>query len=315
MSYKFDDDFAFVKDESRVKKIVRRVVVYFFVSITLAILYYLIFALFFNTDTEVRLKEEKRLIDKYYSTLEEKVEVLGSGVEVATQKDNEIYNQMFGSNAPDVNFFNDSQYSDLPEDIREIKENNITQYTALTLSTIKEPALRVEKNLLEAMRILESRENYPPMHLPVKDFNFAKTGASVGLKKSPYYGVAVTHPGIDIVGTVGEKVYAAGDGIVSNVKLSKAGYGNTVEIQHPSGHVTVYAHLNDISVKKGRSVKRGTQIGTIGISGASYAPHLHYEVHYNNRNLDPASYFYADLSPENYVKVYATSFLTTTSLD
>lgn len=67
------------------------------------------------------------------------------------------------------------------------------------------------------------------------------------------------------------------------------GYGNFVKLNHQNGYKTAYAHMNSISVRKGKEVKKGDLIGYVGSTGASTGNHLHYEVYYQDKLIDPAT--------------------------
>jgi murein DD-endopeptidase MepM/ murein hydrolase activator NlpD len=84
-------------------------------------------------------------------------------------------------------------------------------------------------------------------------------------------------------------VLATGKGRVISVKKSdlQAGFGNYVEIDHGHGFVTRYTHLGDLTVRLGQSIKKGEQIAWMGLSGGSIAPHVHYEVLKDGKNIDP----------------------------
>jgi murein DD-endopeptidase MepM/ murein hydrolase activator NlpD len=110
------------------------------------------------------------------------------------------------------------------------------------------------------------------------------------------------HYGIDITAPSGTPIYATGDGSVKFVGRH-GGYGNTVIIDHGYGYQTLYGHMKTISVKKYNRVKRGEIIGYVGNTGLSRAPHVHYEVIYNNKKIDPVNYFYNDFTPEEFEKV------------
>ena len=105
------------------------------------------------------------------------------------------------------------------------------------------------------------------------------------------------------------------DGVVRNVIRSRKGLGNVVEIDHGNGYVTRYAHLADVEVKKGRELKRGSRIGYVGVSGNSFAPHLHYEVLRDTLILDPVNHLFASVSPDEYMNMLIMSASTGQSLD
>ena len=87
------------------------------------------------------------------------------------------------------------------------------------------------------------------------------------------------HRGIDIAAPIGTPVVAAAPGVVVSAGWNSGGYGNLVEIQHPDGSVTVYAHNNRILVRRGQEVAQGEQISEMGSTGRSTGPHCHFEVH------------------------------------
>lgn len=99
------------------------------------------------------------------------------------------------------------------------------------------------------------------------------------------------HPAVDISGWTGAAVNAADGGYVAMATGGwNGGYGNHVIIDHGNGFVTLYAHLNSIFVKPGENVTRGQQIGSVGNSGNSTGPHLHFEVHYQGVQRNPINY-------------------------
>lgn len=110
------------------------------------------------------------------------------------------------------------------------------------------------------------------------------------------------HWGIDITATSGTPIYATGDGKINFVGR-KGGYGVTCKVDHSYGYQTLYGHMKTISVIKGQKVKRGEIIGYVGNTGLSKAPHVHYEVIYNGKKINPVNYFYNDFTPEEFEKV------------
>ena len=123
------------------------------------------------------------------------------------------------------------------------------------------------------------------------------------------------HGGLDIIAPAGEPVYASADGVVSDVKRSRKGLGNVVTIDHGNGYFTRYAHLADMEAVKGRKVRRGTRLGYVGVSGNSFAPHLHYEVLKDTLVLDPVNHMFASVTPEEYMNMLVMSVSTGQSMD
>ncbi|MDQ2097970.1 MAG: peptidoglycan DD-metalloendopeptidase family protein [Tychonema bourrellyi B0820] len=87
------------------------------------------------------------------------------------------------------------------------------------------------------------------------------------------------HKGIDVAGPIGTPIVAAADGVVTYAQWNDGGYGHLVEITHPDGTETVYAHNSRILVQKGQRVAQGEQISEMGSTGFSTGPHLHFEIH------------------------------------
>jgi murein DD-endopeptidase MepM/ murein hydrolase activator NlpD len=81
---------------------------------------------------------------------------------------------------------------------------------------------------------------------------------------------------------------------------SRRGYGKHVIIDHGYGYETLYAHMSKIDVRRGQKVKRGDVIGLVGNTGISSAPHLHYEVIKDGQKINPANFYFNDLTPEEY---------------
>jgi len=117
--------------------------------------------------------------------------------------------------------------------------------------------------------------------------------SSFGLRMHPIHRVKKHHEGLDFSAARGTPVYASADGIV-NFSGNAGGYGKMVRIDHQYGYETHYGHLNKFVVRKGQKVTRGQKIGEVGSSGLSTAPHLHYEVHYKGKPVNPNSYYFDD---------------------
>jgi murein DD-endopeptidase MepM/ murein hydrolase activator NlpD len=94
------------------------------------------------------------------------------------------------------------------------------------------------------------------------------------------------HLGVDIAAPRGMDVHATADGVVVDAGWH-GGYGNLVEVQHPNGYSTRYAHLSAILVRPGRMVRQGEVLGRVGMTGLATGPHLHYEVRRGGRAVDP----------------------------
>jgi murein DD-endopeptidase MepM/ murein hydrolase activator NlpD len=102
----------------------------------------------------------------------------------------------------------------------------------------------------------------------------------------PILGRVMPHQGTDYAAPHGTEVRAAASGVVTHADR-RGGYGNLVEIHHPDGYATRYAHLSEVSVRDGATVSRGEVIGRVGMTGLATGPHLHFEVRRDGRPTDP----------------------------
>jgi murein DD-endopeptidase MepM/ murein hydrolase activator NlpD len=110
-----------------------------------------------------------------------------------------------------------------------------------------------------------------------------------GMRRDPYTGKQTMHRGLDIANQVGVAVVSPARGVITFAGLS-GGFGNVIVIDHGYGIRTRYAHLSEIGVRTGIRVNRGDRIGSIGNSGRSTGPHLHYEVEVNGVCENPSNY-------------------------
>ena len=131
-----------------------------------------------------------------------------------------------------------------------------------------------------------------PAILPVDKSNCRFT-SGYGMRRDPVSGRRRFHDGHDFSAKRGTPVYATGDGVIKTSTYFGS-YGNYIEIDHGYGLVTVYGHLNKRVVKKGMKITRGTKIGTVGNTGKSTAPHLHYEIKEKGRNKNPSDYYFSE---------------------
>ncbi len=133
----------------------------------------------------------------------------------------------------------------------------------------------------------EKMYRHIPSISPVKGY----IGSKYGYRTDPIDGKRRMHSGLDFPVNLNTDVVATGDGVVTKAQYD-SGWGRYIKIDHGYGYETIYAHLWKINVKKGQKVKRGDKIGKSGNSGRAAGFHLHYEVHKNNKTVDPLRYFF-----------------------
>ena len=119
---------------------------------------------------------------------------------------------------------------------------------------------------------------------------YQRISSSYGSRTNPISGKRHVHTGIDLTCKRGEDIVAPADGVIETVRPSKKGFGNFITMRHSFGFMSSYAHLQKFKVRSGQFVSKGDVIASCGNSGNSTGPHLHYEVRYLFRPVDPAPF-------------------------
>lgn len=174
----------------------------------------------------------------------------------------------------------------------ELIENELDPYLRYDLGLLEQRANRIEDsfdNLEEAFGAQAKLLDSTPSILPARGW------ISSGYKHriDPFTKKRTFHAGIDISSPEGTPVLAPADGVVAK-KGYEGGFGNMLVINHGNGIKTRYGHLYKFNVSKGQRVKRGEIIAYVGSTGRSTASHLHYEVHKEDRTVNPMKYIIRD---------------------
>ena len=146
--------------------------------------------------------------------------------------------------------------------------------------------LAMDEEVLDEERLMRISSNLPDL-IPV----LGKFTSTYGWRPNPMTGQQKMHFGIDIAAPVGSAIRAAADGFILRVGRS-IDYGNFVEVKHGRDIVTRYAHAFKVVVHQNEVVKKGAIIGTVGVTGHTTGPHLHYEVEIGGQRVDPAQFIF-----------------------
>ena len=147
------------------------------------------------------------------------------------------------------------------------------------------------QELMSAFQKKQDSIKYVPSLKPVLD---GRISSSFGMRNHPRLKVRRHHEGLDLSSPRGTPVYASADGVVKYIGVA-GGYGRMVKIDHKYGFETRYGHMSKYVVRRGQTIKRGQKIGEVGNTGLSTAPHLHYEVRYEGKPLNPKTYYFEDI--------------------
>ena len=246
----------------------------------------------------------RELIIKY-NILQDRIRTQQSRLDEIRHRDRYVYRALFSVEADDNTGFAEP-YSD---DKYPILQND--NYAGIMTATWKQlDALAygtyLESMSLDRLQVLAKNEERMSLAIPAVwpiDRSALKAFYAFGLRKShPIYHTRKMHKGVDLSSNASTPVYATGDAVVEKTETSRArrGYGSQILLNHEFGYKTRYAHLSKILVREGEKVTRGQMIGLVGSTGGSTGPHLHYEVIYMGRNVNPINYFNKNMSSEEY---------------
>ncbi|MDY0174222.1 MAG: M23 family metallopeptidase [Bacteroidales bacterium] len=284
-----------------------RILVVLPVSIMVALGYYMLYTEAFKLKTPrtIRLEREYKVAKSNLELLTKQLERSEKKLEHLQVRDNNIYRNMFGMEqippeVRDAGFGGSNRYPHL-----EYSENaDFLTSIALRFDKIIKKAFIQSKSFDDVERVAgqagEVAKCIPSiLPLPEDTKNFRWSGA-FGYRIDPVYGGIRMHEGIDLTGAMNSPVYATGDGKIEAIKYEYNGYGRYILIDHGFGYKTRYAHLNKALVYEGQLVKRGECIGQLGSTGKSTGPHVHYEVIYMGRPVNPYNYFNNNIASDDY---------------
>ncbi len=295
-----------VKKRSRRSRALRTVTM-FVMSLGMAVLYFWLYTGVFGMELPKTI-----LLKKTNAQWHSKVEVLNrqlDGYDKALtslqMRDDDIYRAIFGMH-------------EIPSEVRNAGFGGVNRYshydglghsaqlktTAMRLDILTKKTY-VQSRSFDEVAQLSKRAGDMASCIPaippvVPDRSIYRLSSSFGFRRDPFTGRSKRHTGVDFALKPGNPIYATGDGVVEKVKFEFFGYGNQVLIDHGFGYKTRYAHMKSINVVEGMKVKRGECIGESGNSGRSSGPHLHYEVLYKDKHINPANYFDLTITPEEY---------------
>lgn len=281
----------------------------------------IIFSAMFVTPKLRRMMRERDDLLMKYEILNSRAEVAANNLNELKYRDNNVYRTLFGADTVQIAGI-DTPYP--PERYAHLEGNEYSDVIVGTWKALDAVARGIYRESLSLDDIQAFARNKEEMalHIPAiwpidrRDLK-SPIGAFNPRRFHPIYKVYRPHNGIDLETDRGKPVYATADGIVKsvNVGLRRSGYGREVLIDHGYGYQTRYAHLNEYIVNAGQSVRRGEQIGAVGNTGGSTGNHLHYEVIYMGKPVDPIMYFRRDMNEDDFRQIIESARETTFETD
>ncbi len=258
---------------------------------------------FFESPRERMLNREVNQFQVQYEILNDRIDVLGNVLTDIQERDDNIYRVIFEADP-------------IPRPIREAAFGGADRYSHLagyqnselissTMRRIDQLASQLYVQSKSYDEVFEMAINKADMLASIPAIVPISNGtrrlmSGYGMRMHPIYKTMRMHQGVDFAAPTGTPIYATGNGVVSRAERNRHGYGLMVEIDHGYGYMTSYDHMSKIDVRRGQKVQRGEVIGEVGNTGTSTAPHLHYEVHRNDRTVNPVHYFHNDLTPKEF---------------
>lgn len=285
---------------------------------------FLMFVILLNTPYFETPKDrlQAREIDNlklHYAILNKKIDELNAVTAAIEDRDNNLYRTYFNT-APisdadrKAGFKTKNRYAELEGFDNSALVKNTTERV-----DILSKALAIQsKSLDEILQLAKAKDHLLsaiPAIQPVKNENLKRMASGFGYRSDPFTKVRKMHEGMDFTAKTGTPIYATGDGVVAKADNTASGFGNHIVIRHGYGYETLYAHLSKYKARAGQRVKRGDIIGYVGSTGRSEAPHLHYEVHKNNKAVNPLNFYYGNISAVEYVAISKVANQENQSLD
>lgn len=285
----------------------KQLLIMFVVSIAMFVLYLFLYTqvLGWELPKTKSMKVENAKLKTRMELLRIQLSSCDEGLSALELRDEEIYRSIFGLNS-------------IPSSVRNSGLTGFGRYSGLDSAdrSGRMGQLRKQADILLKKSYVQTR-SYDEIELMLKTAdNMSNSIPAIcpvmlvpgecyisspfGYRYHPILRYKRFHRGMDYCVKPGHSVYATGDGVVEQVKIEMRGYGRQVVINHGFGYKTRYAHMKTIIVGEGMKVKRGEMIGTTGNSGLSSGPHLHYEVIYRGKLVNPYHYFDKELPQEQY---------------
>ncbi len=312
VKYYYDSDtLSYRKIELRKRDKFRKGLFFTLASVFFGALIVIVLFQFIESPKEKVMKRELENMRLNYELLNKKMAQAQKVLEDIQERDNNIYRVYFEADP-------------IPDEQRKAGFGGVNRYKSLegfeNSEMIKEAARNIDilskqmyvqsKSLDEITDLAKDKEKLLaaiPAIQPVSNEDLTRMASGYGWRLDPFTKARKMHKGMDFTSPRGTPVYATGNGKVIRADNKSTGYGNHIRIDHGFGYVTLYAHLSKYNVRKGERVKRGDLIGFVGSTGRSQAPHLHYEVRYNGKAVNPMNFYYGDLSPEEFKEMLLKS--------
>jgi hypothetical protein len=315
--YKFNpDDLNYDRLDDSLNARIWRIVIYVAAVLVLAVLLNVIYSLFFDTPRERQIRNENRMLLEEYEQLSARKQMVDTVMNEVQRIDRDIYRLIFETEpvAMETGPSTGMTYQNLLLSDSEDIVNRSAEKLDSLMHRDSLSASEYDMLMIRGENKAEMLLHFPAIQ-PIENQDLTLIASGFGHRIHPIYKILKMHNGIDFSAPVGTPVYATGNGVVKSATRSERGLGNQILIDHGYGYETLYACMDELNVRSGQEVKRGDMIGTVGNTGLSVAPHLHYEVHLDGKAMNPINYFFLELSPAEYNRLILISKMSGQSFD
>lgn len=270
-----------------------------------------VFDTFFDSPKTRRQATEIQFLQRQVEQMDGQMEVIEGALSELGNRDEEIYRNIFGTAPYPAHLRNPGMGgSDRFRDLRGHDQSEVVIELREKIGIIERRIMAQDASFQELAALARDKEEMLrsiPAIQPVRNSDLKRMASGYGMRFHPIYKRRKMHYGMDFSAPTGTEIFATGDGVVVEVRKRYNGFGWHIRIKHGFGYETLYAHMSKMLVRKGQKVKRGEVIGLVGNSGTSVASHLHYEVRKGDRRVNPAHYYFNDLTPEEYEQLLIMS--------
>lgn len=268
-----------------------------------------LFSFFFLTPKMYSIHRENRDMVIKYRILQDRIRTAQQQVEEIRHRDRNVYRSLFSSDTLALQGI----YQEYPAEKYSALQGD--EYEQLMIPTWKQldqlaRSIYAASLSLDELQQLSTDKEQMTTAIPAiwpMDRSAMKghIGAFNPRRYHPILHRIQPHNGVDLPCTRGTLIYATGDAVVDKAYPQgfNGGFGRQVILNHGFGYKTRYAHLDKVLVERGDTIRRGQVIGHAGNTGRSTSTHLHYEVLYKGRPVNPINYFNKDLTEAEYTKL------------
>lgn len=278
----------------------------------------IIIALVVDMPSEYKLRHSADKMRAEYELLTEHYDSLNLVLNNVVDRDENVFRKLFESNPYDLSADYKNRRYELHSSLVTMDNGQLQSVLGSRLQKADDVVAKLNRSVDDLSYAVSTNVlsiDCVPSIQPVNNKQLTLLAAGKKPLINPFHRAMREHHGVDYLVPEGTAVFATADGVVKTLSEKNSTHGKAVVIDHGNGYETSYSHLLDIRVRKGDRVRRGDIIALSGNTGLSFAPHLHYEVIYNDMRVDPVHYFFMELTCEEYQRIIRIALSSMQSFD